>query len=317
MRVFKLLVLCLFLFACKKEITKYHEIEFNKIFKLVQKNHVHSNKINWIKIKNVVKDSLGKIKSINDKYKAIDLTLRLTKDKHSFFLYPSYDSISKEYTSQFNSKNQIIPNIKTNVIDKEIIYLELKGFASNDSLSNLYSKKIYKTIDTLKKFNEWIIDLRNNSGGKQGMFPLGFSVFLNNSIINYSKDNRNNLIVNKISKGVFLRNEEKIDSIKTKDYKKLKNKIAILINENTKSSAEILAFSLRKNANAKLFGSKTAGLLSNINVYSLTSGASFGFSITILCDSLKNAILNLNPDFECEENKTFQTAKKWLVKNKK
>lgn len=316
MRVFKLLLLSLFLFACKKETTSSHEIKFHKNFKLIQDNHVDSETINWFKIKNVVKDSLGKITSINDKYKALDLTLKLTKDKHSFFLYPSYDTVSKKYASRFNSKNKKIPNIKINVIDKEIIYLKLKGFAGNDSLSNLYSKKIYKTIDTLKKFNKWIIDLRNNIGGKQGMFSLGFSKFLNNSIINYSKDNGNNLIVNKISKGVFLRNEEKIDSIKTSEHKKVKNKIAVLIGKNTASSAEILAFTLRNNTNAKLFGSKTTGLLSSINVYSFASGASFGFSNTILCDSIKNPILNLNPDFECEENKTLEKAKKWLTKNK-
>jgi C-terminal processing protease CtpA/Prc len=314
-KLLKYFLFVIVFFSCKKDIINPHTIDFNKIFNRIKENHIYKDSLNWNDIKSKSISAVGKIRSIKDKYKALELTLKLTKDKHSFFLYPIYDSIEKKHTSPFIYKDKKTPKLKCSIINKKIAYLKIEGFLGNDSLNIKYSKRINNKIDSLKSFNKWIIDLRKNKGGKKEMFPLGFNYFLNNSIIGYSKDNDNNLIVYKILEGVYYDGTKKLDSLISNRKRVGKNQLAILVGENTASASEFLAYTLRKNNNAKLFGSKTTGLLTDINVYSFSSGASFGFSTTTMCDSLGNPIEGIYPDFKCKQNETIKLATKWLTEH--
>ena len=65
----------------------------------------------------------------------------------------------------------------------------------------------------MSKIKSYIIDLRNNTGGKLGTYPLGISPLLTDSIVGYSLKNKK-VIPHKIVNNVYYFGNEKVNEIK-------------------------------------------------------------------------------------------------------
>jgi hypothetical protein len=95
-----------------------------------------------------------------------------------------------------------------------------------------------------EKYENLIIDLRNNGGGE---------LYITGEILNMLIGDKDKILMS-------LRNKDgEIDSLVSTGGGFKFNKIAVLMNENTASAAEIFALSLKELENALLIGGKTVG----------------------------------------------------------
>lgn len=135
------------------------------------------------------------------------------------------------------------PTIDYKLLRPRIFYLKLKKF-SPTSLEEL--KNITEKVDTGTKLDTLIFDLRDNIGGSIDLLPYFLGPFIGEDQYAYQ----------------FLHQDKKED-FKTRTgwlaslvrYKK----VVILVNENTQSSAEVVAATLKKYNVGVLLGTKTRG----------------------------------------------------------
>ena len=297
--------------SCKKEEVKPNfKGLFKQAYNIIKTESIKKNEINWTEIEKQIKDSVPIFRNNNDVYKGINNTLNFINDKHSFFFTP------KNKSNFFINDSLTIPDIKHKIIKGNIGYLKILGLAGNDSLCSLYSLKIresLKQLDNHPNLSGWIIDLRNNIGGKIGVIPLGISPLYKDSIIGFSYKNNGVLIKHKLLNDTYFYGNKIANKINKTDTLNNKNKkIAVLVNENTASQAEFTAQSLKFQNNTKIFGTKTKGLTSDIQTYQFTSGAVLGITNALMCNKNKEIIYNINPDIECTSEKSLELAIEWI-----
>ena len=156
-------------------------------------------------------------------------------------------------------------------IDIESVTSELKEFNNNKIgiikinvfASNTY-KQFRKSLEKLEKKNikSLIIDVRDNNGGYLSSVSDIASIFLQ----------KNKIIYQLSSKGI---NEPILDSTKEKrNYK-----VAVLINENSASAAEVLAAALKDSYKAVLVGMTSYGKGTVQKAYYLSNGSSYKYTI--------------------------------------
>lgn len=300
-----------FTLSCKKEETKPNfDILFNQVFEIIKTESIKKEETNWTLIEKTIKDSIPIFRNNIDVYKGIEQVINLIDDEHSFFLYPGDKS-------NFLTNDSIqIPEIKSDILGGNIGYIKILGFAGNDSLSTLYSLKIRESIQLLdnhSNLNGWIIDLRNNTGGKIGMIPLGISPLYKNSIIGLSFKNDGTLLQHRLLKDTYYYGNKSVMSLNTSDTLNNKNKkIAVLVNENTASQGEFAALSLKFQNNTKIFGAKTKGLTSDVQTYQFTSGAFLGISNALMCNENSEIVYEIHPDIECPSENSLELAIEWM-----
>ena len=300
------------LFSCKNEVKQLDfKRSFHQSFNIIKKEYVKTGELNWIEIENNINDSIPKFRNNIDVYNGIKYTLKQINDKHSFFLPP------KKKSNFFIKDSISIPKINHEVLDNKIGYIKILGFAANDSLSSLYSLKIrnaLKKIDNHPNLSGWIIDLRNNKGGKLGTFSLGLAPLYKNTIIGYSINNKGESITHKLSNNNYYYDDKIINTIKLTDSLINKNKpIAILVNEKTASLGELTAQSFKFQKNTLIFGTKTVGLTTDLSVYEFVSGARLAISTAYMCDENKKIIEGgLIPDVKCTSEKSLELAIEWI-----
>ncbi len=307
---FIFLTLILF-FSCQKNQKTESEILFEQAFKIIKTNYFQNKKVDWREIINNVKDSIKNFNNDEDTNNAIKYVLNQINDKHGKLLLP------KEPTNFFKNDKLKIPLISYQIINNKIGYIKIPGFGANDSLSNLYSLNIRKTlkkIDNESDLEGWIIDLRDNFGGKLSVFSLGVSPLFKDSIIGYSLNNKKLFNSHKIINNTYYFNEKKFDSLNFDNTLRNKDKkIAFLVNHKTASMGEFLVISFKTQKKTKTFGTKTRGLTTILNLYNLNNGSSLLLTVGKMSDNNKQ-IQNgpIIPDIECNSEKSIELAIEWI-----
>ena len=174
-------------------------------------------------------------------YKAEDMSEVSSKIKGKQGSTVNLEILRGEKTLNFNvNRENIVTNpVTSKVIENNIGYIELPSFDENTST------QFKEQWENLQKQNiqSLIIDLRNNGGG-----IVDEAI----TIANYIADKDSTLLITKDKHG----NE---DITKANENPIINVPVVILINENTASSAEILAGALKDLQKATLVGTKTYG----------------------------------------------------------
>lgn len=130
------------------------------------------------------------------------------------------------------------PVLETKILNDEIYYLDINYFDWDTA------DVIYEELKKFKdyKFDKLLIDLRGNLGGDLDAAVAAASFFFDDEVVCYYKT------------------REGIEEVKrTEDRLIFDSRIAILISENTASSAELFAKALRNKAGATLVGRTSYG----------------------------------------------------------
>ena len=308
--LYLLIIAALFTFSCKRKTQWDYGSFFEQSFELINEKSIKKNELNWVDLKQTVLDSIKDFDNNEKVYNAIGYTIKLIDDGHSVFVPANKPNSLTVDTLQ-------IPSITSKIIDNNIAYLKLPGFVANDSLSRQYALNIRRSLlelDQSKNISGWIIDLRMNTGGKLSNECLGISPLFENSLIGISFNNKNDF--RKITcKANYLNfGKTKMDSlIYDSQLKNMNRKIAVLVSKKTVSAGEFLALAFKFQNNTKLFGEKTKGKTSHLQLFTFKSDAKLLLAIENYCDRENNVISGgIIPDVECLPKESLPKAIEWI-----
>ncbi|MGS2741930.1 S41 family peptidase [Sinomicrobium sp. M5D2P17] len=308
-KLLTLLILTILL-SCKKDPQWNFDTFFDQVFGLIEERSIKKDDINWTALKQTIKDSIKTFKSNDDVYRAIDYTVKLIDDGHSIFLPSSTPNPLLSDTLK-------IPEITSKVLDGDIGYLKLTGFLANDSISTIYTQNIRKSLMKLDKehnLSGWIIDLRKNKGGKLSTECLGVAPLFQKSLVGIAKNNKNEFIEISCFPDAFYFGDYKMDSITSDTLLLNKNKkIAVLVGNNTASAGEFISLAFKFQDNTKVFGEKTRGMTSHLELISFMSDAKLLLASKNYCDKNKEVIHgSIEPDIKCDLKESTEKAIQWI-----
>jgi Peptidase family S41 len=242
--------------------------------KLYEPKFLQSKK--WENFKNKMTANSKKIKD--------DLELQI-----GFFAIKRYFPFSHYALARHNNKTEASTNFSIKEITSKTCVLDINAFEGNrgqvDSLINI--------ID-MKRYDNLIIDLRNNPGGDvESATPLMEFISSKETIIGvfpnskWYKENQRFPTVGEYGKfnefnagslnefykqaeagyGVFLK------CIPSKKH--FNGKVFVVTNRNTGSTSEVVALALKENKLATLVGQKTAGAVLSAKVFNINEGFDF------------------------------------------
>ncbi len=164
----------------------------------------------------------------------------------------------QKFTKTIKREEIKIKNIKANVIDKNIGYIQIVSFISSDMTT-----EFVEALDKTQNCQGLILDLRGNSGGLMPNAVVIADMFLTQGHI------------------VSIVDREKQKSVidaQSKPYA-INKPLVILIDEGTASASEILSGALKDNHKAILVGKKTFGKGMIQKIYPLPNQT--GMNLTI------------------------------------
>lgn len=288
----------------------------NEFKKIIQKNSIFREKIDWTTMEtNLQKVSKG-MESIDDTAPALQYmmkTLREAGDSHSFIE-------SKNTVDKKNTSNPVAKEPESKLLSGNIGYIMVPGFSSvNKTVGNSFADKIQQMIEKLDSENNikgWIVDLRTNTGGN--MYPMiaGLGPLIGDGTLGYFTDGKKKTAwkykngkasYTKVSKPYHLKNEN--------------NLIAVLIGPYTASSGEATAISFIGKTNVRTFGTPSAGLTSANDGFKLSDGKMLLLASSYEMDRTgKNYTGKIQPDELVEPSKNsevdhqIESASHWISK---
>lgn len=182
-------------------------------------------------------------------------------------LLKKYDAINKQWNYGFD---------KVMRLDGNIGYIEYTGFPEGNKSAQ---QILVATMNFVSNTNALVIDLRNNRGGDGKMVRLFLSYFFNERIK-----------LSEIYTRYNNKTEEKYTFKKVNGKKYLDKPVYLLVNNNTISAAEALAYNLQQNKIAKVIGDKTYGAANPVKVFFI--GKKYQLFIPISVE--KNAVTKTN-----------------------
>ena len=314
MRIFTLLlVIVLTSFSCGTKPQWDENDFFEQAFGIIEDISIKKAEIDWIDLKKIVRDSIPKFNNNEDAYRAISYTVKLINDGHSMFIDPSTPN---KLTSSAAVDSIPIPKVPTRIINDNIGYLKLKGFIATYSKSKLYSNSIRKALDKVNESSDitgWIIDLRENSGGLHSMMPMGLAPLFEDSLIGYFVNNKGEYRTEYCTNEYFYFGSRKDSISSISSWKNKSLPIAVLVSNKTVSSGESLASALRFQPKTKLFGSRTNGKTTTLELFTFKSDAKLLLATQYICNKAKEPIYEgLNPDVECQPLEALELATNWI-----
>lgn len=202
-------------------------------------------------------------------------------------LLKRYDQINKQWNYGFE---------KVARLDGNIGYIEYTGFPEGN-------KSAQQILDAAMNFvsntNALIIDLRNNQGGDGRMVELFLSYFfdkktkLSEVYTRYTTKTRKSYTVQKVN-----------------GKKYLNKPVYILVNNNTISAAEALAYNLQKNKIATIIGDKTYGAANPVKAFFI--GHKYHLFIPVSIE--KNSVTNTNWEHTGIDADIQASSEKALIK---
>jgi carboxyl-terminal processing protease len=282
----------------------------NEALDIIEKHSVKKNEINWSNYRsNVLK--LGKNdRSKQDAQETIRRALIMLNDRHSYLL-PKQTLIKTYSDSTIGLNRPIVSNFENG-----IGYIKIPQFIGNDKLRKAYSLNLTNTVKELDK-NElkgWIIDLRDNTGGDMWPMVLGIVPILGDGIAGYFFNSENKFIKWGYSDGKgFTGDYINIQADSVYELKNTDKKIAILINENTKSSGEAIALAFKGLPKTRFFGNNTCGLSSANSQFLLSDSAMIVLTVGIFADRNKKVYGKpIIPDEIVKDIDPKEVATKWI-----
>ena len=184
---------------------------------------------------------------------------------------------------EIERKSIKVNHIETKVLDNNIGYMEISTFDEGcyEEFKTKWEELSKENIKSL------IIDLRNNGGGivQEALDIADMMVEKDKTLLITSSKNK----------------DEKVN--KAKHDKTINLPIAILVNENTASSSEILSAAIKENNdNVTIIGKTTYGKGVIQTIYSLTDGSGIKLTTNEYYTPKHNSInkVGIKPDIEIE-----------------
>lgn len=242
--------------------------------------------------------------SFDFRFKTEDFSLKLIETK---YLKKSFDKSLKVYSTlpPIGIRNVFT----TGWLNDSIAYLHMTEMSIK---ANEVHNSIVEFYDKYKNAKGFVVDIRDNIGGYSLPVKELAEIFMD-------KEN-----VYAISR---LRNHDSTNAFKEPEYWKIKpnaerriskKPIALLINKNTQSAAELFTLMMKKAPNVKLIGSTTSGIFGDTQTGKLPNGWEYRLSVRKTNDANDIPLegIGINPDqfidnrefIEINEDRVLESA---------
>jgi C-terminal processing protease CtpA/Prc len=172
------------------------------------------------------------------------------------------------------------------VVNGDIGYVHLTGFASGDSLAvRSYADSLQSLIKRIDgpEIKGWIVDLRENTGGNCWPMLAGIGPILGDGVCGFfvSRDDKSSYHYNDGKSGG---GEYTLVAISGEPYKVQTSRVAVLTGAQTASSGEVLVAAFHGRPNTRSFGMSTAGLSTGNARFSLSDGSMLLLTTSVYAD---------------------------------
>lgn len=224
--------------------------------------------------------------------------------------------------AQWAIVNNLEARFEYQLLENNVAYLKIVGIGGNVD-GQKEAERIRAAVCELAStdVNEWIIDLRYNSGGNVNVMLAGIAPLLDAKTLASVRNEHGEIQTTaEIKKGNFW--YAGVNQFEVKKGPKVQNpKIAILLSRWTASSGELTAIAFKGQENVRFFGEETNGYTTNNSFTIFDNQIALVISTGVFCD--RNGISydeNVEPDvkIECTFEDDLNTdegiiqASKWL-----
>jgi carboxyl-terminal processing protease len=240
---------------------------------LMQKNYYRKDYIDWDSLVFQARDRLNNSLNCEDAYGTINWCFQQINEKHSFVM-PTAKAIEYAQSKELNeSIKKQVGDMKKELIADSIGYIMVPWVNSTDEkICVAVADSLQLMIKELEQagVNKWIVDLRNNKGGNCWPMIAGIGSLIGEGISGYFVRNGEMVPIRYENGEAFQGKYSRCKSNQPYSLKKEPAKIAVLINNGTSSSGEIVALAFKGRANTIFWGESTAGYTTANATYTLS-----------------------------------------------
>lgn len=304
--------------ACVQNASRLLE----EAFTLMQKNYYRKQYVNWDTLRAAAREKLASLKC-EDAYEAINWCFREIKEKHSFIM-PTLRAF--EYRNETTLLKEKLPlssmmgKIGTNILPDSIGYISIPWInTSDEKIGSLIADSIQNLIARMDDIGitRWIVDVRNNKGGNCWPMLAGLGPILGEGVCGFFVRNQEKVPFSYQQGAAWQGKTERCRSSVQYQLKKKPVRIAVLMNNNTASSGEIVALAFKGLEHVKFIGESSAGYTTANATYTLSDQSML--VLTICQEADRNGKIHagrLYPDIvsygTTEDDAPLFTAIRWL-----
>jgi hypothetical protein len=310
----------------------------DSILKRTKEISYYANDTNWKKLEKEVKKSVKNADSLDDIIPACEILLNGIRDHHgrllrnsnytNFANFNDFENARFHDTREFKREdwpviNDLEARFSYQLLPNNIAYLKVVGVGGQVN-GQEESERIRNAVIELadQGAEEWILDLRYNSGGNVNVMLSGLAPLLDSGTVATIKNSDGEHYGKaEIKNGNFWYFE--VNAFHLDDKTTIVNpKIAILTSRWTASSGELTAIAFKQQENTLFFGEPTGGYTTNTSWEPIGESLSLVIATGVFCDRLGNPYEeNFAPDilfpFEInlplDEDPCIEQAVNWLI----
>lgn len=311
--LFTFLIFNLNVFAQDIELEKQTKQLIKAVTKTLKKESIVREKVDWEKLYINLDSITYSEKHFLDKEKVYSVfikALRDAGDNHSLF-------ISKSISNEINKVNENEVLSTSKYLENNIGYLKIPtAWISDEKKAIKYTNELIEQIKTLDEndIDKWIIDLRDNLGGNRWPMLSGLTPIIGDGLMGY------NYISNKYIPYSIKKGSMNYSKLKTTNYttKKPFKKIAVMLNDHTGSSGEMVAIAILGFEMTKSFGQASGGYATVNSSKEFKDGTQLYLATGQSADKNKKIYYpSIQPNFplskKISEEETMQKVKDWLL----
>ncbi len=251
----------------------------DEAFVLMQKNYYRKDYIDWESLRIAGKNKLQSRGSCNDAYETINWCFQQMRENHSFIMptlkAAEYNNDRSRLLTE-TPLNKLVGRISGEWLEDSTAYITIPWVSTTDEeICSMIADSIQQMIALLdtRPINQWIVDLRNNSGGNCWPMIAGAGPLLGEGICGYFIRNNEKVPIS-YKKGVASQGKSPRCSVSNPyTLRSSKNKIIVLTNNSTSSSGEIITLAFKGKPDVFFYGEPTAGYTTANATYTLSDNS--------------------------------------------
>jgi carboxyl-terminal processing protease len=283
----------------------------NSIIDLARANSINRQTIDWTAYRNAVFAEAGSAQTIAELAPAIRVAITLLRDGHS-----SYRPVSGS-TIFVGLRTCSAPSPVALSLPSNIGSVAVGAFSGTTEQANAYARQIQDAIaaadrDTLIG---WIVDLRSNGGGNMWPMIAGLGPILGEGPLGYFIGPTGTETIWEYRGGSSYSGNFAVTTVNPPyTLRRPAPRVAVLSDNRIASSGEATFIAFRHRPNTRSFGQPTCGLSSANSTYTLSDGAIFNLTTSLMADRVKTPFGDsIAPDEVISDpNQTIQRAIAWL-----
>lgn len=246
---------------------------------LMQKHYYKNQSVDWKPLIDSAGVMLRQSSDCEAAYQVVQWCFDQLKEQHSFIMPPVKAAM---YSGNINSgPDRMTPKplsgqITGHLLDNSVAYLNIPWIATtNETICRNYADSLQSRIRSYDEsgVKNWILDLRNNTGGNCWPMLAGIAPLLGNGTYGYFISSSESIPIHYKNGTVFQGRNSRCKVTNPYTLSSGTKNIIVLTGNKTSSAGEIVALSFKGLVNTYLYGEPTAGLTTANATYSLSNGS--------------------------------------------